>query len=126
MGNAVICWTLISHSLITAYQAEATPWRIKSIIRDVLITLRIDAFVDDTNMIHGDNGDTDIREILQVVQSNFCLWQGLLHASGGMLTPTQVQLDTIRLALQQLGTRTPQTITRSPTNTTPRNRPRRQ
>jgi len=84
-SDAAIRWTLISHSLISAYQSEATPWRLKSTIRDVLITLGIDAFVDNTNMIHGDDGDADIAEILQIVQNNFQIWQGLLHASGGVL-----------------------------------------
>jgi len=38
-------------------------------------------------MIHGDDGDADIGKILQIVQNNFRIWQGLLHASGGMLNP---------------------------------------
>jgi len=82
-GDAAIRWTLISHSLITAYQSEATPWRLKSTIRDVLITLGIDAFVDDTNMIHGDDGET----VIKIVQNNFHIWQDLLHASSGTLNP---------------------------------------
>ncbi len=86
-GDAAIRWTLISHSLITAYQSEATPWQLKSTIHDLIVTLGIDAFVDDTNMVHGDDGNTDIGEILRIIQNNFCIWQGLLHASGGRLNP---------------------------------------
>jgi len=88
-GNAAIRWTLISHSLISAYQSEATPWRIKSMLRDIIITLGIDAFVDDTNMIHGNKGDADLSKILQIVQNNFRLWQGLLQSSGGTLNPSK-------------------------------------
>jgi len=69
---------MVSHSLITAYQSEATPWKIKSIIRDMLLLLGLNAFVDDTNLIHGDYGDADIHKLVQIVQQNFSLWQGLL------------------------------------------------
>jgi len=83
--NATIQWTMASHSLITTYQSITTPWHIKSIIRDLLLTLGLDAFVDDTNMIHADIGDSDIHELLQIIQNNLRSWQGLLHASGGTL-----------------------------------------
>jgi len=49
--------------------------------------LGIDVFVDDTNIIHSNIGDANICELLQIVQDNFCKWQGLLHASGSMLNP---------------------------------------
>jgi len=86
-GNIAIRWTLISHLLITAYQSEATPWCIKSALRDALVTLDIDAFVNNTNIIHGDEGATNISDVLWIVQDNFQQWQGLLHASGGTLNP---------------------------------------
>jgi len=56
-------------------------------IRDVLITLGIDAFVDNTNMIHGNDGNADISDILKIMQNNFHIWQDLLHASSGTLNP---------------------------------------
>jgi len=47
--------------------------------------LGIDAFIDNTNMIHGDNGDTNISKILQIIQNSFQIW--LLHTSSSMLNP---------------------------------------
>ena len=45
-----------------------------------MLTLGIDAFVVDMNMIHGDTGDADIGKLLQIIQTNFCTWEGLLQA----------------------------------------------
>ncbi len=86
-GNIAIRWTLISHLLITAYQSEATPWRIKSALCDTIVKLDIDTFVDDTKIIHGDEGAANIGDILRIVQDSFRQWRGLLHASGGTLNP---------------------------------------
>jgi len=102
-GDAAIRWTLISHSLISAYQSEATPWCIKSVIRDILLTLGIDAFVDDTNIIHGNTGDADISELLHIVQQNFRLWQGLLHSSGGTLNPPKCSWTPFQWQYNTLG-----------------------
>jgi len=62
---------MLSHSLITVYQSEATPWKIKSIICDMLLLLRLDAFVDDTNLIHSNYSDANMQELIQIVQQNF-------------------------------------------------------
>jgi len=47
-----------------AYQLIATSWYIKSIIHNLLITLGIDTFVNDTNMIHSDVGNTNIHKLI--------------------------------------------------------------
>jgi len=67
-GDAAVRWTILSHALITAYQSEATSWSLKSIIRDMLLILGIDAFVDNTNMIHGASGMASFSELIKVVQ----------------------------------------------------------
>jgi len=69
-GNAAIWWAIVSHSLIMAYQSEATPWHIRSIIHELLLTLSLNAFVDDMNMIHGEIGGLDIRELISIIQNN--------------------------------------------------------
>jgi len=84
-GDAAVRWTILSHALITAYQSKATSWQIKSVLRDMLLVLGLDDFVDDTNMIHGAHGTATFSELLEVVQRNLDLWQGLLRASGGAL-----------------------------------------
>jgi len=83
-SDAAIQWTILLHALITAYQSEATSWPIKSVIRDMLLVLGIDTFVDDTNMIHGAPGTASFSELIEVVQQNLDIWQGLLRASGGV------------------------------------------
>jgi len=50
--DAAVQWTIVSHSLITAYQSEATPWILKSAICNILFSLSLDAFVNDTSLIH--------------------------------------------------------------------------
>jgi len=84
-GDAAVRWTILSHALITAYQSEAMSWQIKSVLRDMLLVLGLDAFVDDTNMIYGDHGTGNFSELIEVVQWNLNLWQGLLRASSGAL-----------------------------------------
>jgi len=115
-GDAAIRWTLISHSLISAYQSEATPWQLKSTICNVIVTLGIDAFVDDMNMIHGDNGNADISEILQIVQNNFRIWQGLLQSSGGMLNPPKCSWTPFLWKYNQFGHAQLTTLPPDPTN----------
>jgi len=61
------------------------PPGVKSIICNLLLTLGLDVFVDDTNMIHANIGDSNICKLLQIIQTNLQSWQGLLHASGGTL-----------------------------------------
>jgi len=102
-GYAVIHWSLISHSLILAYQLVSTPWCIKSVIQDIMLTLRIDAFVDDTNMIHGDTGNADIGKLLQIVQTNFHTWEGLLQASGRTLNPQKCSWTPLSWSYNNLG-----------------------
>jgi len=49
----------------------------------MLLVLGINAFVDDTNMIHGAPGMASFSDIIKVLQQNLDLWQGLLWGSGG-------------------------------------------
>jgi len=51
----------------------------------MLLVLGLHAFVDDTNMVQGAHGTANFGELIEVVQQNLDLWQGLLHASGGAL-----------------------------------------
>jgi len=64
-------------------------WVVWSAIRDILVTLSLNAFVDDTNLIHGADRSTQFSAILSQVQANLDLWHGLLQASGSILSHTK-------------------------------------
>jgi len=81
MDDAMIQWTILSHSLITGYQSEATTWPVKSAIKDILITLGLNMFINNVNLIHGADGSLDLHTITQQVQANLDLWHGLLQSS---------------------------------------------
>jgi len=89
MGDMAIRWAILSHLLITAYESEAIAWIVCSVIWDILIMLRLDTFVNDTNLIYGTDGTTQFGKILMQVQANLELWHGLLQSNGGTLSPTK-------------------------------------
>jgi len=76
---------------------------IEGVLCNALVMLDIDAFVDDTNIIHSDEGDADISEVLWIIQDNFWQWQGLLHASGGMLNPPKCSWTPFKWQYNNLG-----------------------
>jgi len=54
-------------------------------------------------MIHGDDGSADIGDILKIVQDNFRIWQGLLHASSGTLNPPKCSWTPFMWSFNHLG-----------------------
>jgi len=87
-GDAAPRWVVLSNSLINAYHAEAGIWQLPDPISTLMVPMGIDAYMDDTNQILGDDSTT-LDTILPDAQENINLWQGLIQASGGTLNPTK-------------------------------------
>ncbi len=88
-GDAAPRWVVQSHSLITAYHAEAKLWSLPNPTTNETLTMGIDAFMDDTNHLLGNPIDDRLSTILPDAQYNLDLWQGLIQASGGTLNPAK-------------------------------------
>jgi len=88
-GDAATRWVAQSHSLITAYHSEAHLWQLRNPTNHATIPMGIDAFMDDTNQLLGNDQDNNISPLLPAAQANIDLWQGLIQASGGMLNPSK-------------------------------------
>jgi len=84
-GDAVPCWVVQSHLLITDYHSQAMLWPLPNPISHSTLPLGIDAFMDDTNHLLSNSSDNHLHTILPAAQHNIDLWQGLIQASGGTL-----------------------------------------
>jgi len=87
-GDAASRWVMQSNSLINAYHAEACIWQLPDPISTSTVPMGIDAYMDDTNQILGDDSTT-LDSLLPDAQENIDLWQGLIQASSGTLNPTK-------------------------------------
>jgi len=88
-GDAASRWVVQSHSLITAYHAEAHLWHLPTPTSTDTVCMGIDAYMDDTNQILGNTATRKLDPILPQAQANIDLWQGLIQVSGGTLNPTK-------------------------------------
>ncbi len=86
-GDAAPRWVVQSHLLITAYHLEASIWQLCNPTMHATVSMGIDAYMDDTNQIIGNDNNNQLALLIPVAQANIDLWQGLIQASGGTLNP---------------------------------------
>jgi len=103
MGDAATRWVVQSHSLITAYHSEAKVWNLINPIMHEHTPMGIDAYMDDTNQLLGNDHSSFLAPLLPAAQANIDLWQGLIQASGGTLNPTKCSWTPFLWAYNQLG-----------------------
>ncbi len=102
-GDAASRWVVQSHSLINAYHAEAHIWNLPAPASNDTLCMGIDAYMDDTNQILGDNTTSKLDPLLPNAQGNIDLWQGLIQASGGTLNPTKCSWTPFLWEFDKLG-----------------------
>ncbi len=103
-------WGILSDKAIKAYNKHATSEPINSPFHTASISLKIRAFVDDTNcptVLHS----RDLAHLKQTVQNNTKLWESLLHTIGGKLELTKCKFSVFNWQTNSLGTTTLQTDT---------------
>ncbi len=101
-GDAAPRWVVLSNSLINAYHAEAGVWHLPDPISTKSVPMGIDAYMDDTNQVMGEDCIT-LDPILPEAQRNIDLWQGLIQASGGTLNPTKCSWTPFQWEFDKLG-----------------------
>jgi len=73
MGDTAPQWVVQSHSLIMAYHSKAKLCPLANPIMHTTIQMGIDAFMDDTNHLLGDDTTDTLCTILPDAQSNLNL-----------------------------------------------------
>jgi len=63
----------------------------------------IDAYMDDTNQLLGNDNTNQLAPLLPAAQANINLWQGLIQASGGTLKPAKCSWTPFLWQYDQLG-----------------------
>jgi len=63
----------------------------------------IDAYMDDTNQLLGNDDNNRLAPLLPAAQDNIDLWQGLIQASGGTLNPAKRHWTPFLWHYDQLG-----------------------
>jgi len=63
----------------------------------------IDAFMDNTNQLLGNDHNNNVSPLLPDAQANIDLWQGLILASGGTLNPSKCSWTPFLLDYDTLG-----------------------
>jgi len=75
-------------------------------MRNIIVSLGLDAFVDNTNLIYGLENPHTFNQIVQNMQANLDLWHGLLQASGGTLSPSKCSWTPFYWNMDNNGTET--------------------
>jgi len=88
-GDACARWIVQANSMISAYNTRANPWRIVNPDHSSPLTLGLDAFIDDTDLMAATTPTQTTPTPIQKVQYNLTLWNDLLQASGGSLNPSK-------------------------------------
>jgi len=88
-GHAGARWIVQSHSLITSYHHVANLWSLWNPITQQPQVMGLDAFMDDTTPLIGNDDDYLLSTLILNAQFNVDLWQGLISASGGALNPSK-------------------------------------
>jgi len=63
----------------------------------------IDAYMDDTNQLLGNDNNNHLALLIPNAQTNIDLWQGLIQASSGTLNPTKCSWTPFLWPFDQLG-----------------------
>ena len=92
-------WIVQTHSLITMYHHEAKLLTMQNPIMHKIMTMGLDAFMDDTTHLIGNDTHHLLSSIIPDAQANVDLWQGLIIASSGTLNPSKCILDPISVEL---------------------------
>jgi len=102
-GDAASRWVVQSHSLIMAYHSEASIWQLANPTSNETIAMGINAFMDDTNQLLGNDHNGFLAPLLPKAQANIDLWQGLIQASGRTLNPNKCSWTPFLWSFDQLG-----------------------
>jgi len=88
-GDACARWVVQANSMILAYNTRANPWCTTHPDYSSPLTLGLDAFIDDTDLMAANSPNHSRPSPIQKVQYNLSLWNDLLQASGGSLNPSK-------------------------------------
>jgi len=102
-GDAAPQWVIQSHLLITTYHLEARIWHLQNPIMNMTVPMGIDAYMDDTNQLLGNDNNNRLAPLLPAAQANIDLWQGLIQASSRTLNPAKCSWTPFLWQYDQLG-----------------------
>jgi hypothetical protein len=88
-GAAPSIWVAVSTPLLNMMREANHGMQITTAISNIKSTVVAFAFVDDTDLIEGHMGETDIRadEVMIEMQQAIARWEGGLKTTGGALVP---------------------------------------